>query len=105
MRRLLPPPPLPPRLLLLPAPTPHTPPTLTAPGSDQFLYATKSHWAPDNVSPPIPVAVGSFQSELGCPADWDPACLRSWLEDPSGSGTYTFQTTALPHGSYDAKVA
>ena len=53
----------------------------------------------------IPVAVGSFQSELGCPGDWDPTCLRSWLEDPSGSGTYTFQTTALPHGSYDAKVA
>jgi glucoamylase len=78
---------------------------LAASRSVKFYYDHKTHWATDNVSSPIPVAVGSFQSELGCPADWDPTCLRSWLEDPSGSGTFSFQTTALPHGSYDAKVA
>ena len=44
----------------------------------------------------IAVAVGDFQSELGCPGDWDPTCLRSWLEDPDGDGTYSFETTALP---------
>ena len=38
---------------------------------------------------------GSFQSELGCSGDWDPGCLRSWLQDPDGDGTYTFETTAL----------
>jgi Pullulanase X25 domain/Pentapeptide repeats (8 copies)/Bacterial Ig-like domain (group 3) len=48
---------------------------------------------------------GSFQSELDCPSDWDPSCLRSWLEDPSGTGVYSFVTTALPHGAYEAKVA
>ncbi len=48
---------------------------------------------------------GSFQSELGCPGDWDPSCLRSWLQDPDGDGNYTFQTTALPAGSYEGKVA
>ena len=53
----------------------------------------------------IAVAPGSFQSELGCPTDWDPTCLRSWLEDPDGDGTYTFETTALPAGSYATKVA
>ena len=53
----------------------------------------------------IAVAPGSFQSELGCPGDWDPACLRSWLEDPDGDGIYTFETTALPAGSYETKVA
>ena len=39
------------------------------------------------------------------PGDWDPGCLRSWLEDPDGDGVYTFQTTALPAGSYETKVA
>src|SRR5207248_742276 len=65
----------------------------------------KSHWVTDNASAPIAVAVGDFQSKLGCPGDWDPTCLRSWLEDPDGDGISTFETTALPAGSYQAKVA
>ncbi|HEV8268611.1 MAG TPA: hypothetical protein VGR00_10270, partial [Thermoanaerobaculia bacterium] len=36
--------------------------------------------------------------------DWDPACMRSWLEDVSGSGTYSF-TATLPEGSFECKVA
>ncbi|MDQ1592871.1 MAG: hypothetical protein QOG71_3498, partial [Pyrinomonadaceae bacterium] len=53
----------------------------------------------------VAVAPGSFQSELGCSGDWDPSCLRSWLQDPDGDGTYTFQTTQLPAGNYESKVA
>ena len=79
---------------------------VAAPGGPvKFYYDHKTHWITDNVSTPIPVAVGSFQSELGCPGDWQPDCLRSWLEDPDGDGTATFETTALPAGSYEAKVA
>jgi glucan 1,4-alpha-glucosidase len=79
---------------------------LTAPGGPvKFYYDHKTHWVTDSVSTPVPVAVGSFQSELGCPGDWQPDCLRSWLEDPDGDGTATFETTALPAGSYEAKVA
>src|SRR5689334_23048572 len=79
---------------------------LAAPGGPvKFYYDHKSHWITDNQSTPIPVAVGSFQSELGCPGDWQPDCLRSWLEDPDGNGTASFETTALPAGSYEAKVA
>ena len=78
---------------------------LAAGGSVKFYYDHKTHWATDNKSSVIAVAPGSFQSELGCPGDWDPSCLRSWLEDPDGDGTYTFETTALPPGSYATKVA
>src|SRR5262245_13502541 len=79
---------------------------LAAPGGTvKFLYDHKTHWVTDNKSSVIAVAPGSFQSELGCPGDWQPDCLRSWLEDPDGDGTYTFETTALPAGSYDTKVA
>src|SRR2546427_520052 len=71
----------------------------------KFYYDHKTHWITDNHNSVIAVAPGSFQSELGCPSDWDPSCLRSWLQDPDGDGVYTFETTALPKGSYEAKVA
>src|SRR4051794_24762836 len=79
---------------------------LSAPGGAvKFFYDHKTHWATDNKSSVIATLPGSFQSELGCSGDWDPTCLRSWLEDPDGDGTYTFETTALPVGDYETKVA
>jgi glucoamylase len=71
----------------------------------KFYYDHKSHWITDNKNSVIAVAPGSFQSELGCTSDWDPGCLRSWLQDPEGDGIYSFQTEALPAGSYESKVA
>jgi len=71
----------------------------------KFYYDDKSHWITDNHNSVIATVPGSFQSELGCPGDWDPGCMRSWLQDPDGDGIYTFQTTALPAGDFEAKVA
>jgi glycosidase len=71
----------------------------------KFYYDHKSHWITSNHNTTIAVAPGSFQSELGCANDWDPSCLRSWLQDADGNGTYTFSTVALPPASYEAKVA
>jgi glucoamylase len=71
----------------------------------KFYYDHKSHWITDNQGSVIAVAPGSFQSELGCPADWDPGCLRSWLQDTDGDGIYSLETTALPQGAYETKVA
>jgi glycosidase len=84
---------------------PNIPLALGTSRSVKFYYDHKSHWVTDNVTSTISIAPGSFQSELGCPGDWDPGCLRSWLQDPDGDGIYTFETTALPAGSYEAKVA
>jgi hypothetical protein len=79
---------------------------LSADGTSiKFYYDHKSHWITDNKSSVIAVVPGSFQSELGCSGDWDPGCLRSWLQDIDGDGIYTFETTALPAGSYEGKVA
>jgi glycosidase len=71
----------------------------------KFYYDHETHWITDNVNSVIAVAPGSFQSELGCPGDWQPDCLRSWLEDTDGDGTYTFATDDLPAGAYETKVA
>lgn len=79
--------------------------TLAAPATVKFYYDDKTHWVTDNVNSVIATAPGDYQTQLGCSGNWDPGCLRSWLEDPSGSGTYSFVTTALLHGSYQAKAA
>ncbi|ATB43774.1 Neopullulanase / Maltodextrin glucosidase [Cystobacter fuscus] len=74
------------------------------PESVKFYYDPESHWVTHNKSV-IATIAGSFQSELGCPGDWAPDCLRSWLKDVDGDGTYTFTTTAISAGSYACKVA
>ncbi len=71
----------------------------------KFYYSHETHWITSNSNSIIAIAPGSFQSELGCENDWDPSCLRSWLQDPDGDGIFTFRTRALPAGSYEAKVA
>ncbi|MBE0696854.1 MAG: alpha-amylase, partial [Anaerolineaceae bacterium] len=78
---------------------------LAAGASVKFYYDHKTHWVTDTINKVIAVVPGSFQSELGCANDWDPSCLRSWLEDLNGDGVYTFETTALPVGVYQGKVA
>ena len=71
----------------------------------KFYYDHKSHWVTDNFNSIILVATGDFQSELGCKQDNDPACLRSWLQDPEGDGLYTFATTQIPAGTYQVSFA
>jgi len=63
-----------------------------------FRYSPETHWVTDGVHSRIVTAAGSFQSELGCPGDWNPSCLRSWLQDPDGDGTYSFTTDLIPPG-------
>jgi len=79
--------------------------SLAAPTAVTFLYDGTTHWVADDAGTVIATVPGSFQSELGCPADWDPACLRSWLQDADGDGIGRFSTDALPPGDYAAKVA
>jgi Ca2+-binding RTX toxin-like protein len=79
--------------------------TLTTDAAVKFYYDHKTHWITDNHTAVIATAPGSYQSELGCPPDWDPGCLRSWLEDPDGNGIYQFSTSALPAGTYETKAA
>jgi hypothetical protein len=79
--------------------------SLVAPATVKLYYDDATHWVVDDAGGVIAVVAGSFQSELGCPGDWQPDCLRSWLQDPDGDGIYGFTTQALPAGDYEAKVA
>jgi pullulanase/glycogen debranching enzyme len=71
----------------------------------KFYYDHKSHWITDNVNSRIVTAPGDFQSEIGCPGDWQPDCLRSWLQDPDGDGTYSLTLKGIPAGNYEGKAA
>jgi len=84
---------------------PNIPLSLAAPSAVKFYYDHRTHWVTSNRNAVIATVPGSFQSELGCPGDWQPDCLRSWLQDPDEDGVYTFTTQALPAGNYEAKVA
>jgi hypothetical protein len=56
--------------------------------SVKFYYSHATHWVVSNAdeSVVIATAAGTFQEELGCSGDWQPACLQSWLQDPEGDG-------------------
>ncbi len=74
----------------------------TAPATPvTFYYDHATHWVTNTTQGPIVTAAGSFQAKLGCPGDWQPDCMRSWLQDPDGDGVYTFRTDKLPAGSYE----
>ncbi len=70
-----------------------------------FYYSHETHWVTDDASSIIANVPGSFQDEIGCPGDWAPDCLRTWLQDPDGDGIYTWTTTWIPKGDFEAKVA
>ncbi|MCO1333590.1 pullulanase-type alpha-1,6-glucosidase [Microbulbifer sp. OS29] len=71
----------------------------------KFVYDHESHWITDNSNSVIATIAGNFQSLLGCLEDWQPSCLRTWMQDLDGDGTYTFVTSELPPGTYEFKVA
>ncbi len=66
--------------------------SISATTTVKFYYDPNSHWITDNINSSIVTAAGSFQSEIGCPGDWSPDCLKSWMEDIDGDGIYTFTT-------------
>ncbi|GAA4722125.1 alpha-1,6-glucosidases, pullulanase-type [Promicromonospora umidemergens] len=77
--------------------------------------AASASAAPGTTGTPVPAAtaneaqdrtaalVGSLQDELGCAADWDPACADTELV-AQGDGTFSAELE-LPAGTYEYKVA
>lgn len=70
-----------------------------------FFYDPVTHRFANTAEGPVITLPGSFQSQVGCPGDWQPDCMATWMTDPDGDGTYEWSTTALATGSYEVKVA
>ena len=78
--------------------------TLAEEADVTFVYDPVTHLFTSTAQGPLFTLAGDFQSELGCPGDWQPECLAALLQDGDGDGEYTFATTTLPTGSYQVKV-
>ncbi len=74
-------------------------------GPVRFFYDHRTHLVSTAPPDPLVVATGTFQSEMGCPADTSATCMRSWLQDPDGDGTYTLSTLQVPAGDYEVRAA
>ncbi|MFP5367388.1 MAG: DUF3372 domain-containing protein, partial [Actinomycetes bacterium] len=60
----------------------------------------------DHTAVPQAVAlVGSLQSEIDCPGDWQPDCTASRLQPVEGSATLYRATFDIPAGTYGMKIA
>lgn len=79
--------------------------SLAAAADVTFVYDRATHAFTSSAQGPLLTLPGSFQSEIGCPGDWDPACLAAVLLDGDGDGVATWTTSAVPAGSYEVKVA
>src|SRR3546814_3885016 len=78
--------------------------SLGSAASVKFYYSNATHWVTDNRNSTIAVAAGSFQSALGCNGDWDPSCLRSWLQDADGDGVFKFSARQIGRASCRERV-
>lgn len=74
-------------------------------GTVTFYYDHATHWVTSDEETEIITVPGSFQSELGCTGDWQPDCMRPWLQDKDGDGVFAWATTKIPAGTYEFKVA
>lgn len=79
--------------------------TLAAPTAVTFVYDDATHWFTSSAQGPLITLPGSYQSEVGCPGDWQPECVVTSLMDPDGDGIYSYTTAAIPAGSWEVKVA
>ena len=77
----------------------------TADGPITFYYDPVSHNFFSTAESPVITLPGSLNTEVGCPGDWQPDCLRTLMFDGDGVGVYTWSTTALGAGTYEVKVA
>jgi len=68
-----------------------------------FLVDADEEYVLDTENDEIVTAVGDFQPQLGCEDEWDPACLRTWLQDPERDGVYE-ATFTLDADDYEGKV-
>ena len=77
----------------------------TGGGEITFWYDPSTHITSSTAEGPVITLPGSIGAALGCPEDWMPDCMATWMQDGDRDGIYTLTTDALPTGSYEVKVA
>src|SRR4051812_9374659 len=70
-----------------------------------LLTVTTPARADHTPTPGTVALVGSLQSELGCPGDWQPECPATRLAPVAGSPGLFRATFDVPAGNHEYKVA
>jgi pullulanase len=70
-----------------------------------FIYDHATNLIVDNVRWTLGTVLGDFQTDLGCEAANDAACLSTLMSDPARSGILSFGTYNIPVGEWTANVA
>jgi pullulanase-type alpha-1,6-glucosidase len=70
-----------------------------------FVVAPTPAVADHTPTPSAVTLVGSLQSELGCPGDWQPECAQTHLQPVAGSPGVFRASFNVPAGDYGYKVA
>lgn len=83
---------------------PNVPLALAEPTKVRFYYDHRTHLVINSKDGLLPIAIGTFQSELGCAKDNDPTCRIGFMLDPEFDGSYGFVTRNIPPGTYEARV-
>ncbi|MFU8833545.1 MAG: hypothetical protein ACNA7J_15515, partial [Wenzhouxiangella sp.] len=68
-----------------------------------LVAAPSAALASDIPEPDQVVIAGSFQSELGCPGDWQPDCAATELEFDAEDGVWQ-RVFTIPAGSWEYKA-
>ncbi|WP_022891192.1 pullulanase-type alpha-1,6-glucosidase [Agromyces subbeticus] len=74
-------------------------------GPITFFWNPNTKVVSSTAEGPVVTLPGSFQSEVGCPGDWQPECLASLMQDGDRDGVFTYATDEIPDGAYETKVA
>ena len=74
-------------------------------GPVTFYFDPRTGIAQSTDEGPIVTLPGSYQSEVGCAADWSPDCLVTLMADGDKDGVYEYSTADIPTGAYEVKVA
>lgn len=77
--------------------------SLTQETAVTFYYNQVTHRVWNTATDQMVTLPGSEQQALGCSDNWKPDCLAPLME-PTGNGTYTYQTAALPEGPTSSRL-
>lgn len=61
-----------------------------------FLFSTQTGWVTDDATMPIATVPGSFQDELGCPAEWSPDSCARGCKTPTATAHSSSRPTPSP---------
>ena len=78
--------------------------SLSSPRKVNILYDQVTRSVADDVSYLLFVVIGDFQTNLGCPSNWNENCLHVLLEQLDDGTTVSRQVTGIPAGTYSFKL-